>query len=520
MQDIEDVSPLKSNRAKMSNWRMHQKSSNKKDSQAEVKNMFKTLNTWRDESQEQFSKIVYTYNTSIIKGFNDLSEEVYDLQAQLYITTQERIDLTETVNNLKGEIRELNEKLISVQHFPRDEEYDSQHTQLVGSPEIWSPNTKEQYVESPKISSGSDDECTNLEQLLGYIPTETLEQQKRYPSNNLSSLNDLTPKEMADKYLNDTENEIEVEDKVDESDEEQEETEGRSKEKGNMMFSSLTKLKISKNMPPEDLICPECNFEFSARENVLVHLKNVHSKFDQREVNLDENEVSIAQNDHSGRSEYVELEDVKMTKVHYESNNQEGDAWKRKLKHHKESVQRSGNKKYKCEQCHYSSTKRGVIKNHVKEVHDKIKDHVCEECGYAASRRRSLMRHWEAVHKLGDKKFKCEKCSYSSAEKKKLEYHYISAHNMGEKFRCEKCPYSTARRDTLKEHTKEVHDKIRSHVCGECEYAAKRNKTLKNHIQSIHKIGAKRFKCVLCHYKSNRRQDLSKHVENVHWQNK
>ena len=421
--------------------------------------MFKTLTTWRDESQQQFSKIVDSYHTSIIRGIYDLLEEVSDLKAQLAVTTNERNTLKETVNNLNNETRELNDKSSGVQPYAGGEENDKLDMLPAGNPEIISQLT---IKDSLRISSDSEDEYIDLGENMGYIPIDAMDQEQSYQSNSKSDLNDSTHNEydIADKDIINTEHEAEDEDKVDGSDEEQEESEGRRKVRGSLMYSSLDEQEIStvsSKMPSVDLKCPECTFAFSTREDLLVHSLNIHSKLPHSELNL----TKPTPLKKSGRVRF---------------------------KNNEVSAQRYGGKKLKCEQCNVLIHKNH-INQHVKQVHDQIKDHACKECGYASSRKESLKRHWDAVHNMGSKKFKCEICPYSFAEKAKLKYHMISVHNMeGKKFKCKECPYSSARKCTLREHTEQVHEKKRSHFCGECGYAAYKSDTLKKHIESRHKI--------------------------------
>ena len=85
-------------------------------------------------------------------------------------------------------------------------------------------------------------------------------------------------------------------------------------------------------------------------------------------------------------------------------------------------------KKFKCEQCSYSSVHQYQMKGHVEAVHDKIKRFRCEECGYASARKDGLERHWDASHNKGDKKYKCGRCPYSSAANAKLKTHMERKH--------------------------------------------------------------------------------------------
>ena len=101
-------------------------SDNRQDWQTEIWNLFKNLNSWKEESNNQFSNIVNSYDKSIKKGIGELAQEVCDLKTQLSETTKvyrenyttitdERNVLLETVKNLNDEIRQLNAKLLAAQ---------------------------------------------------------------------------------------------------------------------------------------------------------------------------------------------------------------------------------------------------------------------------------------------------------------------------------------------------------------------------------------------------------------------
>ena len=115
--------------------------------------------------------------------------------------------------------------------------------------------------------------------------------------------------------------------------------------------------------------------------------------------------------------------------------------------------------KWKCEQCPYEAFLKGHMRQHIKAVHENIRDYVCEKCGFATSVQSNLQIHRIAVHKMGEKEFKCDQCPYSAYHK----YH-------------------------LKSHIKDVHDKIKAHKCTYCEYATSRKSNLKKHITSVHNM--------------------------------
>ena len=79
------------------------------DTQSEVRNLFKKLSSWKEESQRELSDIINGCTYNINKGIKDLVEEVCDLKTQLSLKTEECNDLLETVDKLNGEIRHMSD---------------------------------------------------------------------------------------------------------------------------------------------------------------------------------------------------------------------------------------------------------------------------------------------------------------------------------------------------------------------------------------------------------------------------
>ena len=104
MANNEDNSSGNSNRATLLKT-MYQKRDK------EVRDSFKELSLWQEESQRQFSNIMHFHSNCIAKTIVELVKEVCDLQGQLSVTTKERDDLIESVRNLSEEIKLLNSNL-------------------------------------------------------------------------------------------------------------------------------------------------------------------------------------------------------------------------------------------------------------------------------------------------------------------------------------------------------------------------------------------------------------------------
>ena len=89
-----------------------------RDLQMEVNDLFKNINSWRDESQRQLSIIVDSHANSINEAIKNVVEEVSEIKSQrsqLSAIVKERDDLQETVNNSYAYIKHLSAS--SVQFF-------------------------------------------------------------------------------------------------------------------------------------------------------------------------------------------------------------------------------------------------------------------------------------------------------------------------------------------------------------------------------------------------------------------
>ena len=84
-----------------------------------AQDLLANLNSWKEESHRQISRIINSQSTSINTGINTLVEEVRGLQNELSLIRKEKAVLLETVDNLNGEISQLNTRL---QPLPKPKE--------------------------------------------------------------------------------------------------------------------------------------------------------------------------------------------------------------------------------------------------------------------------------------------------------------------------------------------------------------------------------------------------------------
>ena len=386
--------------------KMSKESQGRNDCQREAKDLFEKLTSFREESNRQISSIINSHSSNINNGIGDLVEEVGSLRDELDVLRKERTVLLETVDNLNGEIRHLNDKL---QLLPILEDELNHDVPEAKNLEVEISEATERDNETPRISKYEDQERNT--EFVAVSDGAIQEKNKRTLSNveseNHSTINGTTyaDAESVAKITKDGE-----------------ETDNN--------FSNLSL---------DTLVCPECQFVFSTNENLTIHMENVHP-MSELFVNPDINEESIDQ----PKSESVANHAIKNANK-FMSKCTEG--------------RKRG--KHQCEKCSFETSYRTSLARHIKTVHDKIRkirNHViCEECGYAASDKRTFNAHRTTVHKMGDFKFQCGQCPYKSNHRGNLMKHIQDVHDKIRNHVCDECGYSASRKSNLKQHKDNVH---------------------------------------------------------------
>ena len=210
---------------------------------------------------------------------------------------------------------------------------------------------------------------------------------------------------------------------------------------------------------------------------------------------------------------------------------------------------------FKCNQCTYVAKHNKHLKDHIKEIHDKIKDNKCPSCNFATSRKSSLTKHMQIYHEkdhiieapepnANEEEFKCNQCTYVAKHRKNLIRHIKAIHDKIKDKKCPSCNYATSAKYKLKNHIERYHEKVncdmcgyecdnvfllRNHIkthnwdkdntevlnCNQCTYVTKNRKILKDHIKVMHdKI--KDVKCPSCSYAACTKETLSKHMKRCH----
>ena len=139
---------------------------------------------------------------------------------------------------------------------------------------------------------------------------------------------------------------------------------------------------------------------------------------------------------------------------------------------------------FDCVHCGKIFTTNIVMKNHIKHVHDKIKEHICEVCAKGFATTSDLNTH-RRTH-TGEKNFPCHICGQSYSSKQYLIIH--TRQHTGEKpHSCEQCGKAFANPSALKNHQKQ-HQNNEPVACEVCGKTFKVKKNLKSHMM-VHNSG-------------------------------
>ena len=146
-----------------------------------------------------------------------------------------------------------------------------------------------------------------------------------------------------------------------------------------------------------------------------------------------------------------------------------------------------GIKDHACVLCDAAFTRKGDLNHHVKSVHNKIKDKQCNLCDFIASTQKQVQWHIRISHLPQNKKFECNECHYSSYSKSYIDDHKKSVHTIAKELKCMYCNRPFALKKSLVNHFKGMHLKREKRVeCNICEKKLYRNHELNRHIKLRH----------------------------------
>ena len=211
-------------------------------------------------------------------------------------------------------------------------------------------------------------------------------------------------------------------------------------------------------------------------------------------------------------------------------------------------------RRYKCEDCDFSTNQKHNLKDHVAALHEGIVLYRCSVCSdYKTYHKKSVESHIKNNHKdsratiikteLREKrKYNCEECEYSTDLLQLLKGHRDRKHNKLVRFQCSLCDYKNYSQGNTKVHINKNHNGMNANVlkidykkykgdetsgyykkreriqnlnglfrCSECDYTSHNENQLRDHRRSIHQK-VLRFYCSECNLKSYHKISIKNHI--------
>lgn len=282
--------------------------------------------------------------------------------------------------------------------------------------------------------------------------------------------------------------------------------------------------KVSHSISPKDNVCPRCDKHFTTKEKLDAHIREIHIQLhlscsqcnfealkkrdlmrhvrNSHGTNLQHdsaNGASIKCNlcdqvfmNNRNLQRHVRVLHKKILpficdKCEYKAGEE------RQLTRHMKRVhdgifESEARPILKCPKCDYTTNwGKSKITNHIKTVHDKIKDFKCPSCDFCCSQRGNLRLHIEQVHNK-IRRFSClvEGCKYKSNFKNDITKHNKTVHGTVKDISCHLCTYQTAVQGYLTVHMKNVHGLKKDYLCPHCGRQFHVFRNFHKHIKVIH----------------------------------
>ena len=245
------------------------------------------------------------------------------------------------------------------------------------------------------------------------------------------------------------------------------------------------------------LSCNQCNFEALKRNEIIKHVKKQHEKGVVNHIASKKCETcgQVFKNNRNLQRHIRVLHKKELPFVCDKCEYRAGE--ERQLVRHTKRVheglfESEARPTLKCPKCDYTTNwGKSKINNHIKTVHDKIKDFKCPNCEFCCSQRGNLRLHVEQVHNKV-RKFSCsvEGCLYKSNFKNDITKHNKTVHGTVKDISCHLCGYQTAVQGYLTVHMKNKHGQKKNYLCPHCGKQFHVFRNFHKHIKVLHPFEA------------------------------
>lgn len=165
---------------------------------------------------------------------------------------------------------------------------------------------------------------------------------------------------------------------------------------------------------------------------------------------------------------------------------------------------------FKCGECDKQFRDSGGLLRHVKEVHEKVRNHLCNICHKWFVNRPTLEDHLRSHS--GERPFVCHQCGLMFKSKSSL-YQHSKTHSDILPHVCVYCRKGFRRRQELIAHTS-THTNEKKHICEKCGKGFRTRSELQRHIV-VHS-DEKPFSCLICNLNFSQKRYLKNHVKSRH----
>ena len=131
-----------------------------------------------------------------------------------------------------------------------------------------------------------------------------------------------------------------------------------------------------------------------------------------------------------------------------------------KLKKHVKYLHEENTQKFQCPHCEHQATTGSTLRYHIGRMHYNVRPYKCTECDFRGKDKQKLDSHMFRKHGIfSSRKYECQACDYKAIQEHILRQHVKAVHDKIKDLVCPHCNFVTAWRTWLNQHIKKVHPK-------------------------------------------------------------